>query len=111
MRSLLLLFLVACDDGTRRQAAFMTGGDPDRGKAAISKYGCSSCHHIKGVPGAVSKEGPPLDDIASRVYLAGQLPNQPENMLRWIMHPHAIVPRTVMPEMGVSETDGRDISA
>jgi hypothetical protein len=32
-------------------------------------------------------------------------------MQRWIRHPREIDPRSAMPEMGVSEGDGRDISA
>ena len=55
--------------------------------------------------------GPPLTRIAHRVYLAGHIENTPENMIQWIRHPHSIDERTLMPEMGVSDTDARDIAA
>jgi len=93
------------------QAARMTGGDPGRGKVVILKYGCHTCHSIPGVPGATGLVGPPLDRIGSRVYLAGQLSNTPENIMRWIRDPQAIAPGTAMPELGVTEQDGRDIAA
>src|SRR4051794_18937952 len=41
-----------CDDETKRSAAAMTGGDPDRGGRLIQVYGCGSCHDIPGIHGA-----------------------------------------------------------
>jgi cytochrome c1 len=32
-------------------------------------------------------------------------------MLRWIREPQEVSPGSVMPEMGVTEQDGRDIAA
>jgi cytochrome c1 len=55
--------------------------------------------------------GPPLTAVAARVYLAGHVPNTPANMQAWIRRPHAYSPQTVMPETGVTESDGRDIAA
>lgn len=89
----------------------MTGGVPRRGKVAIRKYGCHTCHTIPGVEGAGGIVGPPLDRIGSRSYLAGRLPNTPENLLRWIRDPQGIEPGTAMPNMRVTERDGRDIAA
>ena len=43
----------------------MTGGDPTRGRSAISRYGCSTCHTIPGVSGANGLVGPPLGQVAS----------------------------------------------
>ena len=104
--------LAACRSGeVERTAMRITGGQPDRGRRLVRWYGCGTCHHISGVPGAEAVIGPPLDDIANRAYLAGRLPNNPDNMLLWIMHPQHIDPHTVMPEMGVTARDGRDISA
>jgi cytochrome c1 len=78
----------------------------------IRAYGCQSCHIIPGVRGANGLVGPPLNHIARRVYLAGVLPNSPDNMLRWIQNPQAAIQQsTAMPNMGVSEADARDIVA
>lgn len=86
-------------------------GDPVKGKAAISEYGCGSCHAIPEVPGANGRTGPTLERIAKRTYLAGVLPNTPRDMVRWILAPETIDPRTAMPNMAVSIDDARDITA
>jgi cytochrome c2 len=109
---LLAVAMLACNrPNTRRDAIQLTGGDPDRGVSAIGRYGCASCHTIPGIRGADALVGPPLTRIASRSYLAGQLQNTPSNMVRWIQHPQHVEKGTVMPEMGVTENDARDIAA
>jgi putative membrane protein len=95
-----------------KEASLLTnGGDARSGRAAIRKYGCYTCHTIDGVPGAHGLVGPPLNGIGQRYVIAGELPNTPENMMHWIQHPHTVNPRTVMPEMNVSEEDSRNIAA
>lgn len=74
-------------------------------------YGCHSCHTIPGVAGAEAVVGPPLTGWAERVYIGGRVANTPENLVRWIMDPHAIDQATAMPDVGVSEADARDIAA
>jgi cytochrome c len=93
------------------EAAALTGGDPDKGMAAIGRYGCGSCHDIPGVRAAHGTVGPPLGGIAARAYLAGRLSNTPEHMIRWIRDPQQVARGTAMPEMGVTEGDARDIAA
>ena len=82
---LLAMGLSGCNREARlkEEAARMTGGNPDLGPQLIRKYGCSSCHLIPGIEGARGMVGPPLNGIASRTYLGGQLPNTPQNMQRW----------------------------
>jgi cytochrome c1 len=63
------------------------------------------------VPGARGLVGPPLDGVGNRQFIAGELPNTPENLMRWIQHPRQVEPHTLMPEMGVTEQDSRDIAA
>ena len=105
--------LTACssDESVYREAAVLTGGNPRKGPAAIGRYGCGSCHTIPKVRSAVGTVGPPLTGIALRGYLAGRLPNSPDNMVRWIQHPQHVEKGTAMPEMGVTDTDARDITA
>jgi cytochrome c2 len=106
------LAATACGPGaTYRAAAAMTGGDPSRGASALSTYGCVTCHTIPGVRGAHGLVGPPLSRIASRVYLAGRLPNTPDNMKKWIQHPRSVDEKTAMPDTGVTDQDSRDIAA
>ena len=109
----LLLGIAGCDgrDAVREDAVTLTGGDPDRGMAAIGRYGCGSCHDIPGIRSARGTVGPPLGRIAVRTYLAGRLSNTPANMRQWIQHPQHVDRGTAMPEMGVTDVDARDISA
>jgi putative membrane protein len=102
---------VGCGNNYERVARELTGGEPTRGPQAIRKYGCDTCHVIPGVLTADATVGPPLTQIAQRAYLAGRIDNTPENMIKWIRHPHSVDEKTLMPEMGVSVQDGRDIAA
>jgi cytochrome c2 len=109
--AMLLALLCGCEKAIERRAAAMTGGSPARGKEILGRYGCGACHSIPGVAPARGQVGPPLDGIGGRSVLAGQLPNTPENLMRWIRDPQSIVPGTAMPVLGVTERDGRDIAA
>lgn len=93
------------------RAAAMTGGEPARGASAILHYGCGYCHTIPGIRDADGLVGPPLGGIARRVYVAGVLQNNPQNLIRWIRNPQAVDPLTAMPNLGVTEIDARHIAA
>jgi cytochrome c oxidase assembly factor CtaG/cytochrome c2 len=107
----LCVLAASCGRDVWAEASAMTGGDPERGRDAIAKYGCDTCHTIPGVRSARGRVGPPLSGIASRVYIAGHLPNTPGNMQEWIQHPHAHDPQTVMPETGITPQEARDVAA
>jgi cytochrome c2 len=92
-------------------AAAVTGGDSGRGPEMLRRYGCGGCHRIPGVSGAQGRVGPPLDQFAVRAYVAGMLPNEAGNLIRWIVDPRAINPRTAMPATGVTEADARHMAA
>lgn len=87
------------------------GARPEQGPRAAVKYGCGGCHVIPGVRGARGKVGPPLAGVAERSYLAGILPNTPENLIRWIQFPQALEPGTAMPDLNVTDADARDLAA
>jgi len=107
-----LFALSSCQQAElERKAEAMTGGSPRRGVEAINRYGCATCHTIPGVPGATALVGPNLQQVASRMYLAGVLPNTPDNMVRWIQRPRDIDPLTAMPNLGVNDADARDIAS
>ncbi len=75
------------------------------------QYNCGGCHTIPGIPDADGVVGPPLTGVADRKFLAGELANEPENMVAWILDPKRIEAGTMMPDMGVSEPGARDIAA
>ena len=103
----LVLLLLAC----HHERGPSVGGDPNRGKEAIQRYGCNSCHNIPGVPGPKGMVGPPLDHMAKRSFIAGKFPNNPQTMITWLQNPPAFDAQTAMPNLGVTETDSRDITA
>jgi cytochrome c2 len=92
-------------------ALYVPGADPERGRALIHAHGCGACHTVPGVRAAAGKVGPRLDRVLDQVYIAGVLPNTPDNLVSWIAHPKEADPRTAMPDLGVSEDDARDIAA
>jgi cytochrome c2 len=99
------------DQRRRHVAAITYGGDLERGRAAIQRYGCGGCHTITAIRNANGLVGPPLDGIANRVYIAGVALNTPDEMIAWIRDPHAIDAKTAMPNVGVTYEDARDITA
>jgi len=105
--ALVAALLSACSEGEPPHAP----GDVENGRLLLRQFGCGACHRISGVATAEGAVGPPLDGIAKRVYLAGRLPNTPENMTRWIRSPHAIDPQTTMPDLQVTPAHARDMTA
>ena len=103
--------LGGCREQIEQTQLKMTRGDPDRGKVAIRRYGCGTCHKIPGIHGANGSVGPDLDGIGTRAYVAGILPNTPDDLIRWIRYPQNIDPRKAMPNLGVQDKDARDMAA
>lgn len=84
---------------------------PGDATALMARYQCTGCHRIPGVPGASGTRGPPLQHMGLRSYIAGQLPNTPAVLQRWLVEPRALLPSTTMPAMGVTPADARRIAA
>ena len=95
----------------RTTAIALTGGSPDHAPALLIHYGCGGCHAIPGVPGARGLVGPPLAGLGKRVFIAGVVNNTPDNLIRWIVNPRELSPRTAMPVTGISEDEARDVAA
>jgi len=76
----------------------------------MRSYGCTSCHTIPGVAGAHSYVGPPLDRFGNRTYIAGILPNNPQNLSYWLQHPQSVHPGSAMPEMHLTQQDADRIA-
>ncbi|MGH7076933.1 MAG: c-type cytochrome [Acetobacteraceae bacterium] len=81
------------------------------GARLIVEAGCGTCHTIPGIPGARGEVGPPLNGIANRTFLAGVLPNTRQDMVLWLMAPQSVVPGNAMPDMNLSKSEARDITA
>ncbi len=77
----------------------------------MQHYGCGGCHRIPGVAGAAGRSAPSLEHLAEEPYITGNLLNTPENVMRWIRSPRSIQPQTHMPELGIGDSEARDITA
>jgi cytochrome c2 len=107
------ILTAALRSGTTPLAAAqqIAGAQPEEGRQIIGKYGCGGCHTIPGVPRAQGRVGPLLRDFRSQAYIAGLLPNNATNLIRWIQAPQQVAPGTAMPDLGVTEADARNIAA
>jgi len=78
-------------------------GNADAGKQVFTSKGCTACHTIEGVQGAVGTVGPNLTHIASQMY--NNFPNDPEFLKQWINDPQTAKPGTAMPKLGLSDEE------
>ncbi len=104
--------LPGCNDGTAvRSYGIAIEGNPQHGKQLIEAYGCGACHIIPGIRNARGLVGPPLILFAERTMVAGEIPNTPDNLVKWVQNPPSIEPNTAMPDLGLSQAQAQDIAA
>jgi cytochrome c len=106
--SLGALISAACASSASQQ---LQHGNSERGVRLLEQYQCAACHRIPGVPGPQGRFGPALTSTGRATYLAGHLPNTPGTLARFIAAPQEIKPGTLMPDMGVSPAEARDMAA
>ena len=105
-------FLTGCFGGRTLQPYTVdAGGNPQHGRQVIEGYGCGSCHTIPGVHNAKGLVGPPLLWMSRRTMIAGELPNNPENLVRWLTDPKSVEPGTAMPKLGLTNQEAHDAAA
>ena len=85
--------------------------DAARGKQAIERVGCGSCHTIQGVRWPQGRAAPKLGDLANRALIAGRVPNRPDLLAAFIRNAPEVAPGTTMPAMPLTEQESRDIAA
>jgi len=73
------------------------------GERLFEQLGCHNCHLVAGGYEDLEKVGPSLRRIGAKL--------DPDWMVRWVMDPHAIRPRTRMPNFNFSEDDATKIVA
>ncbi len=86
------------------------------GAKLFTSYACQSCHYVRGVHG--TRPQPPVDDAptlthSSRrsIIAAGAISNTAAPMEHWLLNPDTIKPGVHMPNVQLSETQARDVSA
>jgi cytochrome c oxidase subunit 2 len=76
-----------------------------RGQQVFMSSACQMCHAISGTD-AFASTGPDLSHVASRRSLAaGALPNDKDNLRRWLADPQAIKPGNRMPIVPLSNEE------
>jgi len=88
-------------------------GNPANGEKLFSAVGCMGCHVSENDPSSspspttfkeLSKlQGPNLIGLGSKV--------SPEWMFNWLKKPHKYMPSTRMPDLRLSDSDARDLTA
>jgi len=94
-----------------RPVSIAMQGNPRSGQKLIVAKGCGSCHVVPGIYSARGLVGPPLYFFGRRTMIAGELPNTPDNLVRWLRDPKAIEPGTAMPNLGLNQQQAQDIAA
>lgn len=102
--------LAACV-GDEEPIRTVPGGDARSGELLIEFYGCGSCHTIPGIRGATGVMGPPLTAFGRRSLIAGNVANEANNLISWIVDPQTIEPGTAMPAVGATPSEARDMAA
>jgi len=75
------------------------------GRELFLSLSCVNCHTVKGTP-SVGKFGPDLSHLMSRQTIAsGMIPNNLENLVRWIKDPQEVKEGNLMPDMQLNETE------
>ncbi|MEJ0047872.1 MAG: c-type cytochrome [Rhodospirillales bacterium] len=78
----------------------------------VEQLGCGGCHTIPGIRGARGLVGPPLDNIADRMIIAGVLANyRGQHGCLAAGRRKASLPGNAMPNMGLDGKDARDVAA
>jgi cytochrome c2 len=102
------LLLMACGEDAPPRVA---GGDAAEGRRILAAQGCTACHVVPGFRLPQGHAGPSLHGFGRRGYVAGVLPNTPDNLLRFLRDPAAIAPRTAMPAPPLDEAELRHLAA
>ncbi len=107
-----LVLLVGCTGGHATSPyRVATRGNARDGRKVIQSAGCGACHTIPGIHAANGELGPPLSSFSRRTMIAGELPNTPDNLIRWIENPPGVESGTAMPNLGLDDQQARDAAA
>jgi cytochrome c len=109
--ALLCAAVLASGCAKEEPASRVVGGDPERGRLLVQQYQCAACHFIPEVQGPNGDAGPSLESMGRLSYIAGSIPNQPENMIRFLQNPPAVKPGTLMPALGITDDEARHMAA
>jgi cytochrome c oxidase subunit 2 len=76
-----------------------------RGQVVFNREACAGCHAVRGTP-ATATIGPDLSDFGARQSIGSlTVPNNRENLSRWITEPDRVKPGNLMPPTALSPQD------
>ncbi|MEJ2690430.1 MAG: cytochrome c [Deltaproteobacteria bacterium] len=82
-----------------------------KGAEVFREKNCVHCHSIAGLM-TRGRVAPNLTHVGSRTTLAaGTLPNTPENLAKWLKNPQAVKRGVLMPEIGLTTDQIKDLVA
>ena len=73
------------------------------GRDLFTSRTCNNCHTVAGL--STGTVGPALSHVGSNQQIAGTVPMNRDNLIRWIQDPPGVKPGTTMPNLGVSQAD------
>jgi cytochrome c2 len=100
-------------------ALALGGGDAERGKELAGSRGCLTCHEFTG---AARPDGAATIPALSQQQLGAQIVRapdlrfvrdrfRPEVLVKWIVDPSSVKKGALMPTLGVSEQEAKDLAA
>ena len=85
-----------------------TDANAPPGKALFLSKGCAGCHTIEGV--SAGTVGPNLTHEGSKGDVAGVLPMNKDNVMKWLANPPGVKPGTAMPNLGLNQQEQSDLA-
>ena len=94
-------------------------GDPERGRALLTRNGCMTCHAFTGVPTIDVGPLPVALDATRMTRATAQAPDlrftrdrlRPAALHAWLADPAAVKPGTLMPTIALRPDEVRDLAA
>ncbi|MEZ4226445.1 MAG: cytochrome c [Polyangiaceae bacterium] len=96
-------------------AADLALGDAERGRQLMAAKACGTCHVFSGAdlpikPVLAKGQSNPAIELAPDLRFARERVG-PAALVRWLREPEKVKPGTLMPNLGLSETEAKDIAA
>jgi Cytochrome c len=106
-----LLFAVLLLAGCSDEQPVPLNGTVELGVAAINTLGCGACHDVPGISWPKTNVGPPLHNYGNQTFIAGVVPNTPENLNAFIQNAIQFVPEGAMPPIAMTEQQAAEIAS
>jgi len=81
---------------------------PGPGKDLFQAKPCPTCHTIAGL--STGTVGPELSHVASKTQIAGTLPMNHDDLVKWLLNPPGVKPGTQMPNLGLSDQEANQLA-